>query len=103
MLETRDIVGILKTLMPPDAMQQMIASGRASSVEDIAAMYRQRPDFEEKLGQMQVMLEAIKDLTPELSADGLTATFPTDPSIVNPVNNRGSAVFVQVNGNWYLK
>jgi hypothetical protein len=103
LLETRDIVGILKTLMPPDAMQQMIASGRVSSVEDIAAMYRQRPDFEEKLTQMQQMLDAIKDQTPDISADGQTATYHVDPGVVNPVNDKGNATFIQVNGYWYLK
>lgn len=103
LLESRDIVGILKTLMPPDAMQQMIASGRVSSVEDIAAMYRQRPDFEQKLSQMQLMLDSIKDETPDISADGQSATYHVAPGVVNPTNDKGDATFIMVNGNWYLK
>ena len=38
LLEAKDVLSLVKTLMPPDAIQRVIASGQAGSVEDIAAM-----------------------------------------------------------------
>ncbi len=102
LLEAKDIPGLIRTLMPPSAMQQMIDAGRATSVDDVVAIYSQRPDLNEKIAELQQVLESIKDATPEMSADGQRATYKLDGSTVDP-KGRPDISFVQEGGNWYLR
>ncbi len=105
-LEAKDIPGLIKTLMPPDEIQKMIASGQAASVEDIAAQFSQMPDLDERLAQLQQTLESVKDQTPEFNADGTQATYTPGASsgVYNsPGGSSGTITFIKVDGNWYLR
>jgi len=102
LLEAKDILNLLKTLMPPDAFQQESANGRGFTYEDMAAQFSQQPNFVEKMTQLQQALESVKGLTPELNADGTEATFKIDPAIGGPASG-GEMRFTRQAGNWYLK
>jgi hypothetical protein len=81
----------------------MIASGRASSVDDIAVMYSARTDVDQQMTQLQQALESVKGQTPELNADGTQATYKVDGGYTGVGSANGSVVFIKVEGNWYLK
>ncbi len=98
LLEAKDILNLLKTLMPPDAFQRESANGRAPTYEDMAAQFSQQPGFIEKMNQLQQALESVKGTTPELNGAGTEATFKIDPSI-----HGGDMIFTKIDGNWYLK
>jgi type IV secretory pathway VirB10-like protein len=105
LLDERDIVSLVKTLMPPDVIQQRIASGQVSSVEDIAAQYTQLPNINQLVGGLQSALESVKDKTPDMNDDGTQATYKLDPSVItaNGPGADGNLRFVKVNGYWYLR
>jgi len=110
-LETQDILSLVKTIMPPDAINQMIQSGQANSVEDIAEHYRQMPDVADKMNQLLWSLQDVQaqNQEPELSADGASATYKIDQRITGPgqppapAGTPGTLTFVKVNGFWYLR
>jgi hypothetical protein len=104
-LDAKDIPGLIKTLMPPDEIQKMIASGQAASVEDIAAHFGQMPNLDEKITQLQQTLESVKGQAPEFNADGTQATYQIiDPSVTTgPGGAPGNIVFIKVDGSWYLR
>lgn len=104
-LETQDIVGLVKTAMPPDEINKMIQSGQASSVEDVAAHYQQMPDVSTKMSQLLQALQSVQGQEPEMSADGKHATYKVDPSVLpaDGPGNHGDIEFVQVDGFWYVR
>lgn len=102
LLEAKDVAALIKTLMPPPEVQRMIDSGRASSMDDIIAQFSQRPDLNERMAEMQRMLESVKDLIPDIDADGQKATYHVDPSISGRPG-RDTISFIQIDGNWYLQ
>ncbi len=104
-LQTQDIVSLIKTAMPPDAISQMIASGQASSVEDVAAHFQQMPDISSKISQLLQTLQSVQGQEPEISADGKHATYKVEPGNLPPdgPGNNGGIEFVQVDGFWYLR
>jgi hypothetical protein len=99
LLEAKDMVGVIKTAMPPDALQKMIASGRVSSAEDVAAQLMQDPNFEQRMTQMLQELHAIQGQTPEMNADGTEAKFPNLTAGGGPDN----MTFTKIDGYWYIK
>ena len=101
LLEAKDFVGLVKTLMP-QVLQILIDSGRASSMEDAAQKYSQGPNFEAAMGGLQRALESVKGQTPELNADGTQATFKMDyPSVVPPIRGATPILrFVKRGGYW---
>jgi hypothetical protein len=106
LLEAQDVLSLVKTLMPPDVLQRMIASGRVASMEDVAALYSARPDVNQVMGQLQQVLVSVKSQTPELNSDGTQASYKMDASVSDykgPGEDNGNIVFVKVQGNWYLK
>jgi len=105
LLDEKDIVSLVKTLMPPDVIQQRIASGQVSSVEDIAAQYSQMPNINQMVSGLQSALESVKDKTPTLNDDGTQATYKLDPSVItaNGPGADGNIRFTKVNGYWYLR
>jgi hypothetical protein len=112
LLEDGDVLGLVKTMIPPASIQKMISVGVATSVEDIAAQYSARPDVRQMMRQLVQVLESIKGQTPVLDADGASATFKIDPSL--GYNGPGSSIyqgpggphenltFTKVDGHWYL-
>jgi hypothetical protein len=108
-LQTQDVASLVKTIMPPDAIQQMIQSGQASSIDDIAAHYAAMPDVPEKMNQLLEALQSVQGQDPEMSADGNTATYTIDNKISGPgkppppAGTPGDITFVKVNGFWYLR
>jgi len=105
LLEAKDVSGLVKTLMPPDEIQKMIASGRAASVEDIVAQFSQIPNLDERFQQLRRTLEAVKDVKPEMNAGSTKATYEVDPSIDgynSPGNRKNVLTFTKVGGYWYM-
>jgi hypothetical protein len=103
LLEAKDVPSLVKTLMPPDAIQRMVASGQAASVDDIAAMYSARSDVDQQMTQLQGALETVKGQTPDMNADGTQATYKMDTPYTGVGSSNGNIVFVKVEGNWYLR
>jgi len=106
LLKAKDILNLVKTLMPPDAVQNMIASGQAASVEDIATYYSGRPEAAQVMTQLQQVLESVKTQTPEMNPDSSQASYKMDASVSDysgPGSSNGNIYFVKVNGYWYLK
>jgi len=105
MIEAKDVAGLVKTLMPPDEIQKMIASGRVASVEDIVTQFSQMPNLNERFQQLQRTLEAVKDLKPEMNADSTKATYPIDPAVDgynSPGDRKNVLTFTKVGGFWYM-
>ncbi len=108
-LQTQDVLGLVKTIMPPDAINQMIQSGQAGSIEDVAAHYQAMPDVPDKMNQLLQALQDVQDQEPELSTDGNTATYKIDNRITGPgkapaaPGTPGDITFVKINGFWYLR
>lgn len=103
LLEAKDVLSLVKTLMPPDAIQRMVASGQAASVDDIAAMYSARSDVDQLMLQLQGALETVKGQTPEMNADGTQATYKIAVPYTGVGSSNGNVVFIKVEGNWYLR
>jgi len=102
LLEAKDVLGLVKTLMPPQVLQQMIQAGQVASMEDAAVMYSSRADLQQRMSQLQTVMESAKGQTPEMNADGTEATFKGDPTANGP-SRGGDLVLVKVDGFWYLK
>lgn len=108
-LDTQDVLGLVKTIMPPDAISRMIQSGQASSIEDVAEHYRQMPDVSEKMSQLLFALQNVQGQEPEMNADGTQATYKIDQSISGPgkppapAGTPGQVTFVKIDGFWYLR
>jgi hypothetical protein len=105
LLEAKDVGGLVKTLMPPDEIQKMIASGQAASVEDIVAQFSQMPNLDDRIQQLRRTLEAVKDLKPEMNSSSTKATYEVDPSIDgynSPGDRKNVLTFTKVGGYWYM-
>ncbi len=102
LLQAKDVPGLVKTLMPPQALQRMIQNGRVASMEDAVVMYSSMPDIQLQIMQLQGAMETAKGETPELSADGTQATYKVDPVPSGPAAG-GTLGFVKVDGYWYLR
>jgi hypothetical protein len=106
LLQAKDVLGLVKTLMPPSAMQAAMASGQFATLDDVAAMYANRPTINQQLSHLQQILESVKDQTPVLNPDGSQATYKIDPSVgsyTGPGASDGGIAFVKEDGFWYLK
>jgi len=101
LLQAHDIVGLIKTLMPPDALKREMDQGHATSAEDYAAqMLAKQPNVEQRISEMVQAMQSVQGQMPEMSEDGNKATYPTTTP-----NAKGSRdlVFVKQNGFWYLQ
>jgi len=100
LIQAGDMVGIIKTLMPPDEMKSMMQSTGASSPEDVVSLLRQRmPGIDAKMESLLQAMQQVQGQSPDISADGNSATYKIEP----PVDNQNDLTFTKVDGNWYLK
>ena len=102
LLQAKDVPGLVRTLMPPQALQRMIQNGRVASMDDAVVMYSSIPDIQQQILQLQGAMETAKGETPELSEDGTQATYKVDSVPSGPAAG-GTLGFVKVDGYWYLR
>ncbi len=99
-METRDLAGLIRVLMPPDELKGMAESGKAATPEEAADFLRhEMPDIEERVMEMLPAMRLIQGQTPELNPEGTEANYPLDP----PLGDEKNITFYKVDGFWYLK
>lgn len=100
LLEARDLVGLVKTLMPPSDMQQMMQATGAASAEDLAAALRGRmPNLDKEMEDIIQAMHQVQGQVPELNTAGTRAVYNVDP----PAGSNSKLTFVKVDGNWYME
>ncbi len=106
-LEAGDMDGVIKTVMPPSALEELVRNGQATSIDDAANHFAQMPDLRDKMTQLLQALKTTQGQLPVMSPDGLQAVYdvpvPRDTSGGRPIENPTKTTFVNINGFWYLK
>ena len=94
LLEAKEYEQFVRMMIPPGKLAEFEKEGL--TVPRIAEGYKK---FQGE--QALNMLKEIDGQTPELSADGLLATF-TFPKELDP-NGKGLLYFVKIDGRWYAR
>ena len=92
LLEAKDYVTVLETLVPPDEFKKLTAE---HPIAEFAAKFG-----ESKAAALLAVLKTLKDKMPKLSDDGNTATFDLPD---NPEFSRKTIVFAKIEGRWFIK
>jgi len=99
LLQARDVVGLVKTIMPPTAIQRMIDAGQATDPESIAAQERaQRPTIDQDMTDLLQALQSVQGQEPEMNKDGTQAVY----HLPTPIGRFNDVTFQQQGGKWYL-
>ena len=98
----KNYAGLIKTLLPPTLLRRP-AGAPQMSVDDMAANMAQNPNTVRLLTEkIQPVMESLKGLTPEFSADGNVATFKIDPAVA-AVSGKDVLTFIKADGYWHMK
>jgi len=100
LLQARDLVGLVKTIMPPTEYQQMIDAGQASDPDTIAAQVRaKRPTIEQDMTDLLHALQSVQGQDPEMNKDDTQAVY----HLATPIGVFNDITFIQQNGKWYFQ
>jgi hypothetical protein len=91
LLEAKDYVAVLETAVPPDALKKATEN---RPLKEFAAEFG-----EKKAANLLTALKAIKDVKPQMDADGNTATF----AVPDSPKSRPQIIFKRIEKNWYIK
>ncbi len=98
----KNFAGLIKTLLPPTLLRRP-AGAPQLSVDEMAEGMAQNPNMVQLLTEkIQPVIESLKGLTPEFSADGNEATFKIDP-VVGAASGRETLTFTKADGYWHMK
>ena len=108
LLQRHDMVGLFKTLTPPDQLEAMMRQMKVSTPDDLVQAIRANTqDLDKRANDLLESMEQIQGQTPVMSSDGNQATYqinvPAGYQVASPVGGTGSLTFVKVDGNWYLR
>jgi hypothetical protein len=99
LLQSRDLVALVKTVMPPTAQQRMIDSGQASDPETMAAQIRASiPTIDQDMTDMLQALQSVQGQEPEMNKDGTQAIY----HLSTPIGRLNDIKFEQQDGKWYF-
>jgi hypothetical protein len=100
LLQARDLVGLVKTIMPPTEMQRMIDAGQATDPESIAAQVRADiPTIDQDMTDLLQALQSVQGQEPEMNADGTRAVY----HLSAPIGRLNDVTFEQQDGKWYFQ
>lgn len=100
LLETHDLVAIIKTVMPPEDwlnLQQQLQV--ATPEEAVALMHQRMPDLDQHAEETHQALLSVQGHAPEISLDGTHASYKVNP----PIGQNKEITFVKINGEWYMR
>jgi hypothetical protein len=92
LLEAKDYVTVLETLVPPETFKQITSE---HPIAEFAAKFG-----ESKAAKLLAVLKAAKDGKAVLSEDGTSATFELPE---NPEFPKKTLVFEKIEGRWFIK
>jgi len=96
-LETDDFVRILPFLLTPEEIQQMLQSGKAASVQDLAEKFRAELKNHGGANFLAQALNLIKDQPASIDVTGNKAIYEIDP----PIAGHKEITFIKKDGLWY--
>jgi hypothetical protein len=100
LLQARDLVGLVKTIMPPTAYQQMIDAGQATDTDSVAAQVRAKyPTIEQDMTDLLHALQSVQGQDAEMNQDGTQAVY----HLATPIGRFNDITFIQQNGKWYFQ
>ncbi len=100
LLKARDLVGLVKTIMPPNEYQGMIDAGQGADPETVTAQIRAAiPTIEQDMTDLLQALQSVQGQDPEVNEDGTQAVY----HLSAPIGQFKDITFVQQNGNWYFQ
>ena len=106
LIQSGDLVTVMRMYMPPEQLADLPPDTLAQ-LDQIKQQLANLLTLQQKLQSMSQLFAALKDQTPEMSADGGTATFqltmPDEARRLDPTHATTQPVtFQKINGDWYV-